>query len=66
MTSKLSSHVFQWDGITDPRALKPVEYCLCGLPRKHERHPEHWPETPAEFAAVEQRRLGENDKETTE
>ena len=59
MTAKLPTHAFAWDGITDPRALKPVEFCTCGLPRRHERH--DLPATPAGVAEAEARRLGEHD-----
>ena len=62
MASNLSSHVFQWDGITDERAIRPVECCAtCGLPKRHERH--EVPETPAEVTAHEQRILGETEWE---
>lgn len=64
MTSRLPTHPYQWDGITDPRALTPVEYCTCGLPRRHERHPEGWPEVDPDVADLEQRRIGEREQET--
>jgi hypothetical protein len=55
VTTRLSTHVFQSDGITDPVALKPVEYCeLCKLPKGHERH--ELPVTPAEVVEAEARR----------
>ena len=61
MTSRLSSHVFQWDGITDRRALKPRRFCVCFLPEDHPRH--EVPETPAEVVAVQRRILGETEHE---
>ncbi|GIH07390.1 hypothetical protein Rhe02_54570 [Rhizocola hellebori] len=60
MATKLSTHVFQWDGITDPLALKPVEYCTCKLPRRHPRH-DVAPQTPEQDAA-DAARLGEHDE----
>lgn len=59
MTARLPTHPYQWDGITDPRALTPVECCAtCGLPRAHGVH--ELPEVDPDVTDLESRILGEH------
>lgn len=60
MIKTLDPCAFQWDGIADSRAPKPVECCAqCGLPKTHPRHT--LPPTPADVTATEQRRFPDGD-----
>lgn len=62
MASKLPTHVFSWDGITDPRALKPVRFCTCCLPEHHEVHT--LPAQDPDVRALQDRILGEHPTES--
>lgn len=54
------THVFDWDGITDPTALKPEQWCNCMRKKTHPIH-DVKPQTPEQDAA-DAARLGESEE----